>query len=207
MKSEKQSFIFPFKIENKIINDNSRINAPKVFWLTGLSGSGKTSLGIELRKILDKKNIPSVFLDGDNLRDTINSDLGFSDNDRKENIRRTGELTKILYDLGLTVIVATISPFVSSREKVRGIFEVGHFFEIFLDCDIKECKRRDPKNLYKLSSVGLIKEFTGYDSKYEKPKNSELIIDTNFNSISQSKEILSSFANHVFVDINVPELH
>jgi len=206
MKSEKQRFIFPFVVENKI-NNISKPNTPKVFWFTGLSGSGKTRLGIELRKILDKQNILSIFLDGDNLRNTINSDLGFSDIDRKENIRRTGELTKILYDLGLTVIVATISPFVSSRKLVRSMFKDGHFFEIFLDCDINECKRRDPKNLYTLSSAGLINEFTGYDSPYERPKNPDLIIDTSSHSVTQSKVILSSFAKHVFEDINVPELN
>jgi len=200
MNSKKQKNIFPFEIKNKIIHNKFKLNAPRIFWFTGLSGSGKTTLGKELKKILDKKNIPSAFLDGDNLRNGINSDLGFSDLDRKENIRRTGEITNILYELGLSVIVSTISPFASSRKKARNIFKVGHFFEIYLDCDIKECKKRDPKKLYELSGAGLIKEFTGCDSEYEKPIKPDLVIDTNFHSVKQSKEILSSFVDRIFKD-------
>jgi len=200
MNSKKQKNIFPFEIENNIIHNKFKLNSPRIFWFTGLSGSGKTTLGLELKKILDKKNILSVFLDGDNLRNGINSDLGFSDLDRKENIRRTGEITNILYELGLSVIVSTISPFASSRKKVRNIFKVGHFFEIYLDCDIKECEKRDPKKLYELSGAGLIKDFTGYDSKYEKPIKPDLVIDTNFHSLKQSKEILATFADRIFED-------
>jgi len=195
---EKQKNIFPVEIENNIINRKLNSNTPKIFWFTGLSGSGKTTLGLELKKILDQKNMPVVLLDGDNIRNGINSDLGFSDDDRKENIRRTGEITKILYDIGLSVIVTTISPFISSRNTVRNLFNIGDFFEIFIDCDIKKCEKRDPKKLYELSNAGLIREFTGHDSIYEKPLTPDLVINTNFLSVRQANEILSTFVSKIF---------
>lgn len=141
-----------------------------VLWLTGLSGAGKTTLSKALQKKIDK----CVVLDGDRLRTGVNKDLGFTDQDRVENIRRTGELSKVLWEQGVPVIVALISPLIFAREGVRKAFPEGSFIEVFVDCPLSVCKARDVKGLYKRT----ISQFTGIDSAYEPPKQPELIINT-----------------------------
>jgi adenylylsulfate kinase len=147
----------------------------KVIWLTGLSGSGKSTIANELANTLHKEGFLTYNLDGDNIRHGLNKDLGFSDKDRKENIRRISEVAKLFIDSGIIVITAFISPFEEDRNFAREI--IGEdFIEVFIDTDIKECIKRDPKGLYKKALNGEIKDFTGIDSPYEKPSNPEIII-------------------------------
>jgi len=157
-------------------SDRSQLNKHNAacIWLTGLSGSGKSTLAVELENELYKMGVHSYILDGDNIRHGLNKDLGFSEKDREENIRRIGEVAKLFVDAGLIVITAFISPFRKDRNNVRKLFDKHQFIEIFVDCDLKTCEERDPKGLYKKARQGEIKHFTGIDSPYEEPVNPEL---------------------------------
>ncbi|MFS0781175.1 adenylyl-sulfate kinase [Bacillus sp. 1P06AnD] len=149
-----------------------------VLWFTGLSGSGKSTIANALSRYLHRKGISEYVLDGDNIRHGLNRDLGFSDSDRKENIRRIGEVAKLFADGGTIVISAFISPFCEDRDAVRAMFEPGEFIEVHIHCPLDECERRDPKQLYQKARKGELKEFTGIDSPYEKPINPEITIYT-----------------------------
>jgi adenylylsulfate kinase len=149
----------------------------KVLWFTGLSASGKSTIANEVEKELYKREKLSYVLDGDNIRHGLNSDLGFSQEDREENIRRIAQVTKLFYQAGLYVIVCFISPYEKEREYARSLIGKD-FIEIFVDCPIEECEKRDPKGLYKKAREGIIKDFTGISAPYEKPKKPELIIDS-----------------------------
>lgn len=149
-----------------------------VIWLTGLSGAGKSTIARELERRLFHMNIHSVILDGDNLRKGVCKDLGFSPEDRQENIRRTGEVSRLIADSGIVAIAALISPLEKDRHMVRQLMDGTHFIEVFVDCSIEECEKRDVKGLYKKARSGEIKGFTGIDSKYEKPPHAEITIDS-----------------------------
>jgi adenylylsulfate kinase len=152
-------------------------NPNKVIWFTGLSGSGKSSVAVELEKRLHEKGILSYVLDGDNVRNGLNKNLGFSEKDRGENIRRLAEVTKLFYDSGIFVITSFISPFKKEREFARNL--IGEdFIEVFVDCPLAECERRDTKGLYKKARLGEIKDFTGVSQDYEIPENPEVILKT-----------------------------
>ena len=150
------------------------IAKPKVIWLTGLSGSGKTTIANELIKLLPR----TVLLDGDVLRDGINRDLGFSVEDRNENIRRVSHIAQILFSAGVNVVVSFISPIKSARAFARSLIPSGSFYEVYLSTTLDECKKRDVKGLYKKAEAGVIKEFTGISSPYERPERPEIEIDT-----------------------------
>jgi adenylyl-sulfate kinase len=156
-----------------------------VLWLTGLSGAGKTTLAQELQKQIAE----SIILDGDLLRSSLNKDLGFTDVDRVENIRRTGAIAQMLWAQEKNVIVALISPFISARAAVRSLFPKGHFIEIFVDCSLAVCQERDVKGLYKQT----ISQFTGIDSPYEVPQNPELVINTEKLSINDSVQKIMDY--------------
>jgi len=159
----------------------------KVLWFTGLSGSGKSTLAREVEKQLYEKDILTYVLDGDNIRHGLNSDLGFSPEDREENIRRIGEVSRLFYDAGILVLVCFISPYRKDRNRVREI--IGEdFVEIFMKCSLEEAEQRDPKGLYKKARQGMIKEFTGISAPYEEPETPELIIDTEQLNVKQSAE-------------------
>lgn len=147
-------------------------------WFTGLSGSGKSTLAFTLEHLLIKKGINSYVLDGDNIRHGLNNNLGFSDSDREENIRRVGEVSKLFADSGIIVLSSFISPFQKDRQLVREIHQQDDlpFIEVFIDTPIEVCEERDPKNLYAKARRGEIKNFTGIDSPYEIPENPQLII-------------------------------
>lgn len=163
----------------------------KILWFTGLSGSGKSTLTNLLEKKLHSRNMLTYTLDGDNLRHGLNNDLGFSSEDRIENLRRVGELSKILYDSGVFVLASFISPFKSDRRNIREMFPDKDFIEVYVQCDIEVLKNRDPKGLYKKALNGEIPNFTGINSPYEAPENPEIIIDTNALSAENSvKKIL-----------------
>ena len=150
---------------------------PCIIWLTGLSGAGKSTIADLLEEKLNKQGKHTFLLDGDNLRHTLNQDLGFSDYDRNENIRRIGHVGKLMVDAGLIVIASFISPFEKQRKLTRELFEKDEYIEVFLNTPLEVCEKRDPKGLYKKARSGLLKDFTGIDSAYEKPKNPEITLD------------------------------
>ena len=148
-----------------------------MIWFTGLSGAGKSTVANALDKMLFEHNKHTYLLDGDNVRHGLNRDLGFSDADRIENIRRIGEVGKLFVDAGLIVLSAFISPFRSDRQMVRTLFQAGEFIEVHINTSLDVCEARDPKGLYKKARAGVIKNFTGIDSDYEEPSEAELVID------------------------------
>ncbi|MFC5649811.1 adenylyl-sulfate kinase [Paenibacillus solisilvae] len=180
----------------KIIKeDRYQLNSHKscVIWLTGLSASGKSTLSIELEKELYDRRIRSYVLDGDNIRQGLNKNLGFSETDRKENIRRVGEVAKLFADSGLVTITAFISPYQADRDMVRALFAENEFLEIFVKCSLEECERRDPKGLYKKARAGIIPDFTGISAPYEEPDNPNLVIETEHSTSAQSVKKIIDF--------------
>jgi len=164
---------------------------PCVLWFTGLSGSGKSTLANELEKKLFEMGRRTYVLDGDNVRHGLNKDLGFTQKDRIENIRRVAEVAKLMVDAGLIVLTTFISPYRADREMARSLFNDGEFFEIFVDTPIEVCEKRDPKGLYKKARKGEIINFTGIDSSYEVPKHADLTISTHKETIEQAiKQLL-----------------
>jgi len=155
-----------------------KMQQPAVLWFTGLSGSGKSTIANLVEKKLHALGKHTFLLDGDNVRHGLNKDLGFSDADRIENIRRVGEVAKLMTDAGLIVLTAFISPFRAERELVRGLLPAGEFIEVFIDTPLAEAEKRDVKGLYKKARSGELKNFTGIDSPYERPENPEIRVDT-----------------------------
>lgn len=166
---------------------------PCILWFTGLSGSGKSTIAGALEHALNKLNVHTYLLDGDNVRHGLCKDLSFTNQDRQENIRRVGEVAKLMIDAGLIVLSAFISPFSAERQLVRDSVGEGEFVEVFLDTSIEVCETRNPKGLYQKARAGEIKNFTGIDSDYEKPKSAEITLDTDENSISHSVELLVTY--------------
>ncbi|NBD26357.1 adenylyl-sulfate kinase [Paenibacillus sp. T1] len=162
-------------------------------WFTGLSGSGKSTLAFALEQALHSRNIASYVLDGDNIRHGLNRDLGFSSDDRKENIRRIGEVSKLFVDAGLIVLSAFISPDEGDRLMVKEMFQPGDHIEVYVKCSLAECEKRDPKGLYKKARSGQISNFTGIDSKYDVPGSPDLIIDTEHMTVDESLAALLAY--------------
>lgn len=166
----------------------------KVIWLTGLSGSGKSTIAIELEESLVKSGKKVYLLDGDNIRHGLNSDLGFSNKDRDENIRRVAEVTKLFFDAGFIVIVSFISPFRKMRKFAKELIDEDDFYEVYVKASLETCMKRDPKGLYKKMSNDEIKNFTGIDSVYEEPEDATLILDTESSNIFENiQQILKLF--------------
>lgn len=163
---------------DKVARARSMGQKPAVIWLTGLSGSGKSTIANAVESKLFDKGHRTYLLDGDNVRHGLNRDLGFTDADRVENIRRFGEVAKLFSDAGLIVLVSVISPFRDERDMVRGLLDDGEFIEVFVDATLETCEKRDPKGLYARARKGEIQNFTGIDSPYEAPLNAELVLDT-----------------------------
>src|SRR5271156_2352443 len=157
-------------------------NRPCIVWLTGLSGCGKSTIAAELERQLISAGHPAYVLDGDNLRFGLNKDLGFSPQDRAENIRRAGEVAKLLADAGLIVIASFISPYRADRDRVRALVKSGEFVEVFVDAPVEVCQQRDPKGLYKKAHAALAEgkpmQFTGVDAPYEAPTSPEIHLHT-----------------------------
>ena len=164
-----------------------------IIWLTGLSGSGKTTIAQNLERTLFDSGLNTMVLDGDNIRCGLNSDLGFSSRDREENIRRIGETARLFMQTGFIAIAAFISPYQSDRERVRNLVPDSDFIEVFLDCPLEVCEKRDVKGLYKKARAGLIKEFTGVDAPYERPKDPEIYINTGELNVEESVDRIVSF--------------
>ncbi|PSF04741.1 adenylyl-sulfate kinase [Marinobacter fuscus] len=166
---------------------------PCLLWFTGLSGSGKSTIANALDVALHQRGYHTFLLDGDNVRHGLCQDLGFSDHDRVENIRRIGEVSKLFTDAGLIVLSAFISPFTSDRRMVRRLFPAGEFIEVFMDTPLDTCEARDPKGLYEKARAGEIKHFTGIDSPYESPERPEVRIDTSVMDVDSCVESLITF--------------
>ncbi len=179
------------------IDKQSRANikhqVPKIIWLTGLSGAGKSSIANLIEKKLIAKTRHSYLLDGDNVRHGLNKDLGFTDADRVENIRRIAETAKLMLDAGLIIITSFISPFRAEREMARNLFDKGEFIEVFVEASLEVCEKRDPKGLYKKARAGEIKNFTGIDSPYQPPEHPELVVDTVTLTLEQAADKIISY--------------
>ena len=181
--------LFPHKhfvsaeLRKKLINQK-----PILIWLSGISGSGKSTIANELEKKLYENNFLSYLLDGDNIRIGLNKDLGFTDDDRKENIRRISEVSRLMLDAGLIVITAFISPFKEERQLAKSLVLEENYFLVHVDCSVEKCEERDVKGLYKKARAGEIKNFTGIDSPYEVPENPNLTVNTEKESVNESVE-------------------
>jgi adenylylsulfate kinase len=186
--------LFPF--ESKITEaDRFQLlnQKPKVIWFTGLSGSGKSTLATHLEFQLYSQDFKTYLLDGDNVRVGLNKDLDFSDDSRKENIRRIAEVSRLFLDAGLVVLSAFISPFEEDRNQVRTIVGPENFLEVFVDCPLEICEQRDVKGLYKRARKGEVKNFTGISSPYERPLNPDITVNTHLQSLNESLTLLIDY--------------
>ncbi len=193
---EEQYIIWHQSTVTKISRQQKNQHKSCVIWFTGLSGSGKSSLANALDQVLFSKKVQSYVLDGDNIRHGLNAGLGFSKEDRKENIRRIGEVSKLFVESGQIVSTAFISPFREDRDQVRALFPDGEFIEVYVKCPISVCENRDPKGLYKKARNGEISEFTGISSPYEEPNQPELVIESDQLTISQSIETIIDYLKY-----------
>ena len=175
---------------------------PLLIWFVGMSGSGKSTLASALEEKLFADGLNTYILDGDNIRSGLNKDLDFSDNSRKENIRRIAEVSKLFVDAGTVVLTAFITPFAEEREKVRQLVGSDNYLEVFVDCPLEECEKRDVKGLYAKARRGEIKNFTGIDSPFEKPLNADVIVESHKVSIADGVEAIY---NIVKEKININE--
>ncbi|GMV95332.1 MAG: hypothetical protein AMXMBFR82_51100 [Candidatus Hydrogenedentota bacterium] len=170
--------------------DREKQNGHKavVIWFTGLSGSGKSTLAHAVENALHEAGCRTFVLDGDNIRHGLNKDLGFSPEDREENIRRIGEVASLFTQAGVIAMTAFISPYRADRDKARAIAGEGNFVEVYVKCALDVCEERDPKGLYKKARAGEIKEFTGISAPYEEPDHAELVVDTGAQTLQESAE-------------------
>lgn len=175
--------------------DREKQNGHKavLLWLTGLSCAGKSTIAKGLNTELFRRGCQAYVLDGDNIRHGLNYDLGFSPEDRKENIRRIGEVAKLFVNAGFIIITAFISPYREDREKARSLFGAGKFLEVYVKADVSECEKRDVKGLYKKARKGTISEFTGVSAPYEAPKTPELVVDTQIQTVEESVEQITKY--------------
>ena len=162
-------------------------------WLTGLSGSGKSTIAVELEHALIENRHQAYILDGDNIRHGLNKNLGFSPEDRTENIRRIGEVAKLFTDAGIITITAFISPYREDRDAVRRLLSDGEFIEVYIKCPLDVCEERDTKGLYKKARAGEVKDFTGISAPYEEPLNPELTIDSSKLTVEESTRAVLNY--------------
>ena len=183
--------------------DRHRMNGHKsaILWYTGLSGAGKSTLANKVEEKLFERGIHTYVLDGDNIRHGLNKGLGFSTEDRKENIRRIGEVSKLFVDAGAFVSTAFISPYREDRDMVRQLVSDGEFIEIYVNAPLDVCEERDPKGLYKKARAGEIKNFTGIDDPYEAPQNAELTIYTGEKTLEEcAAEVISYLESNGYME-------
>lgn len=175
--------------------DRGRLNnhRPVVLWFTGLPASGKSTIAHALEEALYKRDIRTYVLDGDNIRHGLNKNLGFGPEDRKENIRRIGEVAKLFIDAGVLVMTAFISPYREDRDMVRELVEQSEFIEVYVKCSLEECERRDPKGMYGKARKGEISQFTGISAPYEHPLNPEMVIETDKLTLEQSLDTVVKY--------------
>ena len=164
-----------------------------IIWLTGLSGSGKSTIAVELEHALVENKQQAYILDGDNIRHGLNKNLGFSPEDRSENIRRIGEVAKLFVDANIITITAFISPYREDRDSARALANEGEFIEVYVKCPLDVCEQRDTKGLYKKARAGEVKKFTGISAPYEEPSNPELTIDSSKLSVEESTRAILNY--------------
>ncbi len=189
-----ERFVIPH--EHEITKEDRRSlnkHGSLILWFTGLPSSGKSTIANELEKKLITMGTRTYILDGDNIRMGLCKDLGFSEEDRGENIRRIGEVSKLFVDNGCIVLSAFVSPYIKDRDGVRALVEEGEFVEVFVDAPLAVCEERDVKGLYKKARAGIIKGFTGIDDPYEAPLNPEITIDTSKLSLEESVDVLIAY--------------
>jgi adenylylsulfate kinase len=176
-------------------NDRERLKRHRGFtiWFTGLSASGKSTLAVATEAALHKRGGHTYILDGDNIRHGLNKNLGFSPEDRTENIRRISEVAKLFTDCGIINLTAFISPYLSDRLLARNLSEENSFVEVFVDCPVDICEQRDPKGSYKKAREGIIKEFTGISAPYEKPESPEIHLRTDRLSVEEGVDLIISY--------------
>jgi len=173
-----------------------------VIWFTGLSGSGKSTLAVEVEKQLFKLGCNTYTLDGDNIRHGLNKNLDFSPEGRIENIRRIGEVAKLFTDAGVIVCTAFISPYKKDRDSVRQLLDKERFVEVFINCPLEECEKRDPKGLYKKAREGEIADFTGVSAPYEQPEAAEITVDSSRETVEESAgKILGYLKKHGYLSV------
>ncbi|MFD2210358.1 adenylyl-sulfate kinase [Virgibacillus halophilus] len=177
------------KEQRRILNQHKSA----VVWFTGLSGSGKSTISVELEKELYNRGVRTFRLDGDNIRYGLNKNLGFSPADRKENIRRIGEVSKLMVEAGLFTLSAFISPYREDRDEIRELLDEDEFIEVFVNASLETCESRDPKGLYKKVRAGEMKGFTGIDAPYEAPVAPEITVNTDIQSIEASVQTILSY--------------
>ncbi|MCK4738460.1 MAG: adenylyl-sulfate kinase [Deltaproteobacteria bacterium] len=175
--------------------DREKLTGQKgvTIWLTGLSGSGKSTIAVELEHALMDNKHQAYILDGDNVRHGLNKNLGFSPEDRTENIRRIGEVSKLFTEANLIAITAFISPYKNDRDDVRALLGEGEFIEVYVKCSLEECEKRDTKGLYKKARAGEIPEFTGISAPYEEPDKAEIVINTDELSVEESTRAILGY--------------
>lgn len=183
--------------------DRHRMNGHKsaILWYTGLSGAGKSTLANKVEEKLFERGIHTYVLDGDNIRMGLNKGLTFAPDDRKENIRRIGEVSKLFVDAGAFVSTAFISPYRADRDMVRALVPEGEFIEVYVAASLEVCEERDTKGLYKKARAGEIKHFTGIDDPYEAPENAEMVIDTGAKSLEEcAAEVMNYLEKNGYID-------
>ncbi|MBI5207745.1 MAG: adenylyl-sulfate kinase [Candidatus Firestonebacteria bacterium] len=184
--------------KEKLLNQKGAL-----LWFTGLPASGKSTIANSLEKELYKQDYLTIVMDGDNIRHGLNKNLGFSKEDRSENIRRIGEVAKLFVETGVLTITAFISPYRTDRDNVRSMLKNSEFIEIYVKCPLSELERRDPKGFYKKAKEGLIKEFTGISAPYEAPLNPEIVLDTSKSSMEECVKTILYYLNR-FKIVNKP---
>lgn len=189
-----ERFVIPHEHEiTKEDRRNLNTHGSLILWFTGLPSSGKSTIANELEKKLIAMRARTYILDGDNVRMGLCKDLGFSEEDRGENIRRIGEVSKLFVDSGAIVLSAFVSPYIKDRDGVRELVEEGEFVEVFVDAPLEVCEERDVKGLYKKAREGIIKGFTGIDDPYEAPPNAEITIDTSKQSLEEAVDTIMGY--------------
>lgn len=205
MSKEERNITWQSSSINRQDREKHNGHRSRAIWFTGLSGAGKSSLAFALEQYLYEQGVSCYVLDGDNVRHGLNRDLGFTAADRQENLRRIGEVSKLMVDAGLFVLSAFISPHEQDREMVRQLFEPDDFIEIYVRCSIEECERRDPKGLYKKARNGDIPHFTGISAPYDVPKSPSVIIDTEQSSIEEAvQEIIQHLEQNGALQLPLP---
>lgn len=187
--------------------DRERVQGHRgvTLWFTGLSGSGKSTLAVALEEELFRRGCIAYVLDGDNVRHGLNSDLGFSPDDRRENIRRIGEVAKLLTGFGALVLTAFVSPYRHDRGMARNLMKKGDFIEIFVDCPLEVCESRDPKGLYRKARAGQIPEFTGISAPYEPPRDPEVVLTTGEATVEMCvDQVIQYLTEHSYLHAPTP---
>jgi adenylylsulfate kinase len=189
--------------------DRERMNKQRgvCVWFTGLSGSGKSTIANEVQNMLFERGNHTYVLDGDNIRHGLNKDLGFSPQDRTENIRRIGEVAKLFVDAGIVVMTAFISPYRDDRNTVRSLMKEDEFIEVYVECDLKVCEERDVKGLYKKAREGVIPEFTGISAPYEAPENPGLVVNTSRQTDEKinARRVIEYLEENGYLEVDRPE--